>query len=57
MSQDHRTTDELMQIAASGGGFTINGGTRSVDDLARIAGRAGSSGARVTFTNMSTIAT
>jgi hypothetical protein len=52
MSHDHRTTDDLIKIAAAGGGFTTNGGFRTVDDLIRIASMAASSGARVTFTNM-----
>jgi hypothetical protein len=53
MSHDYRSTEDLMRIAAAGGGFTINGGPRSVEDLMRIAAAAGSKGARVTFTNMS----
>ena len=52
MSHDHRTTEELMRIAAAGGGLTINGGARTVEDLMRIAAAAGSRGARVTLTGM-----
>ncbi len=52
MSHDYRTTEDLMRIAAAGGGFTINGGPRTIEDLMKIAAAAGSKGARVTFTGM-----
>jgi hypothetical protein len=37
MSHLYRPTEDLMKIAAAGGGFTIDGGPRSVEDLMRIA--------------------
>ena len=52
MSHDYRSTEDLMRIAAAGGGFTINGGPRTVEDLMRIAAAASSKGARVTLTGM-----
>ena len=53
MSHDYRTTQDLIRIASHGGGFTINGGTRSVEDLIKIAAAGSSTRARITFTNMS----
>jgi hypothetical protein len=52
MSHDYRSTEDLMKIAAAGGGFTVNGAPRSVEDLMRIASAASSQRPRLTFTNM-----
>ncbi|MCK1437385.1 MULTISPECIES: hypothetical protein [unclassified Bradyrhizobium] len=52
MSHDYRSTEDLMRIAAAGGGFSINGAPRSVQDLMRIAAAAGAKGSRVTFTGL-----
>jgi hypothetical protein len=54
MSHDYRSTEDLMRIAAAGGGFTINGGVRSIEDLMRIAHAGSSKRARITITNMNT---
>jgi hypothetical protein len=51
-SHDYRSTEDLMKIAAFGGGFTINGGPRSTEDLMKIAARSATKGARITFTGM-----
>ena len=32
-----RTTDELMRIAGAGGGFTLDAGSKSLEDLIKIA--------------------
>jgi hypothetical protein len=53
MSHLYRPTEDLMKIAAAGGGFTIDGGPRSVEDLMRIAAAGSAKRARMTFTNMS----
>ena len=44
-SHDYRSTEDLMKIAAFGGGFTINGGPRSTEDLMKIAARSATKGA------------
>lgn len=44
-----RTVDDLIRIAAAGGGFRLEAGGRSTNDLIRIAAAASASGARVTF--------
>jgi hypothetical protein len=49
-----RNTDELIRIAAAGGGFRLVAGVRTTDDLIRIAAAAKSGGARVYFSGMST---
>jgi hypothetical protein len=43
---DTRATNELIRIAAAGGGFRINA-ARDINDLVRIAAAAGQHGARV----------
>lgn len=52
MSFEHRSTDDLIRIAAAGGGFTLAATHRSTDDLIRIAAAAGSKGSRITFTGL-----
>jgi len=43
------TTDELVRIAAAGGGFRLDANLRPVDDLVRIASAARAGGATVIF--------
>ena len=47
-----RQTDELVRIAAAGGGIKMAAGVRQADDLIRIAAAASTKGGRVTFTGM-----
>ena len=42
-----KNIDELIHIGAAGGGFTIEAGTFSTEDLARIAAAAAGTGAHV----------
>jgi DNA replication protein len=44
-----RTTEELMRIAACGGGFSLKAGGRTTEDLMRIAAAASGKSARITF--------
>ena len=53
MALKTRTTEELMQIAAAGGGFRFNSGTRHTDDLTRIAAAAKSGDATVVLAGIS----
>ena len=52
MSFEHRSTDDLIRIAAAGGGFTLTATHRSTEDLIRIAAAASGKGARITFTGL-----
>ena len=45
---EQRSVDELIHIAAAGGGFRIDAGPFETDDLTRIAAAAAGTGARVT---------
>ena len=47
-----RSLDELVKIAAAGGGFRLSAGLRSTDDLVRIAAAGASKGARLVFTGL-----
>ena len=47
--QGFKSVNDLICIASVGGGFEIERGFLTVDDLWRIAAAAGSSGARITF--------
>jgi hypothetical protein len=47
-----RGTEELVRIAAAGGGFRLAGRPRSTEDLVRIAAAASGSGARIILTGM-----
>jgi DNA replication protein len=49
---DQKGTNELIRIAAAGGGFTLNGQHRTPEDLMRIAAAASITGARLTLTNI-----
>ncbi|MDH5426274.1 MAG: hypothetical protein OEY29_14895 [Gammaproteobacteria bacterium] len=53
MSFEHRSTDDLIRIAAAGGGFTLSSTHRETTDLIRIAAAASAKGSRVTFTGLS----
>jgi hypothetical protein len=52
MAIDDRTTDDLIRIAASGGGFMLAASRRTTDDLIRIAAAGSTKGARLTFTGI-----
>lgn len=52
MSFELKSTDELVRIAAAGGGFVLAASLKSTDDLVRIAAAASHKGARVTFTGL-----
>ncbi len=47
-----KSTEELIRIAAAGGGFILEGGRRPTDELTKIAAAAKRSGATVIFRNM-----
>ena len=51
-----RVIDDLVRIAAAGGGFILNAGTRSTDDLVRIAAAARGKG-RIVFRGLGTRST
>ena len=53
MGFELRTTDDLVRIAAAGGGFTLKASLRKTEDLVRIAAAASTKGARVRFTGLS----
>lgn len=48
-----RLTDDLVRIAAAGGGFRLDASTRHTDDLVRIAAAAKHGGATVIFIGLS----
>ena len=52
MSFALRPTNDLIQIAAVGGGFTLDATLRPTNDLIQIAAAASRNGARVTFTGL-----
>lgn len=54
MSFETRTTDDLVRIAAAGGGFTLTASNRTTNDLVRIAAAASGKGSRIAFTGLST---
>ncbi len=54
---EHLDTNDLVRIAAAGGGFSTNAGFREVNDLIRIASAAGVSGAKLTFQNLTHLST
>lgn len=49
-----RTTLELVQIAAAGGGFKLDASSRPTIELVQIAAAAGNKGARVSFVGLGT---
>lgn len=57
MSFETLMTDDLIRIAAAGGGFRLFPGVRPVDELVRIATAAESGGALVFLLGMSTYMT
>lgn len=52
MSFERRSTDDLVKIAAAGGGFTLGSTHRDTSDLIRIAAAASDKNSRVTFTGL-----
>ena len=46
---ESNATNDLIRIAAAGGGFHLNAAHRSTEDLIRIAAAAGNKGARLYF--------
>jgi hypothetical protein len=48
-----RTTEDLMRIAAAGGGMELRGSARTTEDLMRIAAAASGKGARLFIRGMS----
>ena len=50
--KDGKSVNDLVRIAAAGGGFEIDRGFLTVDDLVRIAAAASTHQARVTVTNL-----
>jgi DNA replication protein len=46
---EQRQVDELIRIAAAGGGFALNAAMKQTDDLIRIAAAASGKGSRITF--------
>lgn len=53
MSFEHKSTNDLIRIAAAGGGLTLTATHRTTDDLVRIAAAASGKGSRITFTGLS----
>lgn len=49
MSFQSRTTDDLIRIAAAGGGFVLDAAARPTDDLIRIAAAASNNRAQIVF--------
>jgi hypothetical protein len=52
-----RTTDDLIRIAAAGGGFIIESTGRSVNDLIRIAAAGSTHSARIVIRNAGRLST
>lgn len=53
MSFQGKSTAELVQIAAAGGGFRLDAAERPTDDLVKIAAAASEWGVRLVFAGMS----
>lgn len=47
-----KTTNDLVRIAAAGGGFFLDASLRPTDDLVRIAAAGSNNGARLVFQGM-----
>jgi hypothetical protein len=47
-----RTIDDLVRIAAAGGGFKIDASIKRIDDLVRIAAAASTNKANLVFTGL-----
>ena len=54
---DLRPTDDLVRIAAAGGGFRLEVGLRPIDDLVRIAAAARNHHARLVFASVGLMST
>ncbi len=52
MGLDAKQIDDLVAIAAAGGGFRLEYGARAIDDLVRIAAAAHSGGCRIIMSGM-----
>lgn len=52
MNIQTRSVNDLVRIAAAGGGFTLNGSTFAVNDLVRIAAAGSNNQARLVFQNL-----
>jgi len=52
MSFEHRSIDDLIKIAAAGGGFSLAATHKDTDDLIRIAAAGSEKGSRITFTGL-----
>jgi hypothetical protein len=52
MSFELKSTDDLVRIAAAGGGFTLDASLRSTNDLVRIAAAASEKGSQITFVGL-----
>jgi DNA replication protein len=52
MSFELKSTDDLVRIAAVGGGFRLDATLRSTDDLVRIANAASAKGSHVVFAGL-----
>ncbi|WP_279142618.1 hypothetical protein [Photobacterium phosphoreum] len=57
MSFENRTTRELVQIAAAGGGFELNGEIKTTRELVQIAAAGANSGANLIFIGLSKLST
>lgn len=54
MAFESRTTEDLIRIAAAGGGFRLAAGLRTTEDLIRIAAAASNKGAQLYLTGLQT---
>ena len=52
-ASESRSTSELLQIAATGGGFRLNASARPINELIQIAPAAGNKGGRIYPSGMS----
>jgi len=52
MSFENRSIDDLVKIAAAGGGFSLAATHKDTDDLIRIAAAGSEKGSRITFTGL-----
>jgi hypothetical protein len=55
MSFETITTDELIRIADAGLGFTLRATSKPIEDLIRIANAAKNKGAKITFSELSSL--